>query len=185
MRQDPNIMMVGEIRDKETADIAIKSALTGHLLFSTLHTNDSPSTIMRLIDMGVDAVYVGSAVKIIIAQRLMRRICSKCKAPYAPTDDEIQKLRVTRQELEGQQVSKGAGCSVCNSSGYKGRIAIYEIMPITPEMADLIFSKADLNDITKQAEKDGMRTLRNVAMEKWRTGITTLEEVLVVTAEGD
>lgn len=185
MRQDPNIMMVGEIRDKETADIAIKSALTGHLLFSTLHTNDSPSTIMRLIDMGVDAVYVGSAVKIIIAQRLMRRICPKCKAPYTPTDDEIQKLRVTRKELEGTQVSKGAGCPTCNSSGYKGRVAIYEIMPITPEMADLIFAKADLNDITKQAEKDGMRTLRNVAMEKWRTGVTTLEEVLVVTAEGD
>jgi type IV pilus assembly protein PilB len=185
MRQDPNIMMVGEIRDKETADIAIKSALTGHLLFSTLHTNDSPSTIMRLIDMGVDAVYVGSAVKIIIAQRLMRRICSKCKAPYTPSDDEIQKLRVTRKELEDEQVSKGTGCPACNLSGYKGRVAIYEIMPITPEMSDLIFARADLNDITKQAEKDGMRTLRNVAMEKWRTGITTLEEVLVVTAEGD
>jgi len=185
LRQDPNIMMVGEIRDKETAEIAVKAALTGHLLFSTLHTNDSPSTIMRLIDMGIDPVYVGSAVKIIIAQRLMRRICSKCKQPYKPTEDELQKLRVDPKDLEGTQISKGVGCSNCNFSGYKGRVAIYEIMPITTQISDMIFAGADLNDLTKQAEKEGMRTLRNIALEKWRTGVTTLEEVLVVTAEGD
>ncbi len=185
LRQDPNIMMVGEIRDKETADIAIKAALTGHLLFSTLHTNDSPSTIMRLIDMGVDPIYVGSAVRIIIAQRLMRKVCGKCAKPYTPTDDEIQKSRITEEELKDAKFMKGEGCNTCSGSGYKGRQAIYEIMPMTQELADLVFDEADLNEIKKQASKDGMRTLRQMANEKWRNGITTVDEVIRVTSEGD
>jgi type IV pilus assembly protein PilB len=185
LRQDPNIMMVGEIRDKETANVAISAALTGHLLFSTLHTNDAPSTIMRLIDMGVDPIYVGSAVRIIIAQRLLRRVCKSCKKEYTPDEEELQKMQVTRKDLEGVKVYKGEGCPTCNGSGYKGRLAIYEIMPVTQDLADLIFKKADLNDLRTQAEKDGMRTLRNVAIEKWKSGITSSDEVISVTSQGD
>jgi type IV pilus assembly protein PilB len=184
LRQDPNIMMVGEIRDRETADIAIKAAMTGHLLFSTIHTNDSPSTIMRLVDMGVDPVYVGSAVKLIVAQRLMRRVCSGCKKPYTPTDEELQKMLLKPEDIEGATPMKGEGCGKCSGSGYKGRVAIYEIMPITQNIADLIFAKADLNVLTAAAEKEGMRTLRKVAIEKWRSGITSSEEVIAVTSEG-
>jgi type IV pilus assembly protein PilB len=185
LRQDPNIMMVGEIRDKETADIAISAAMTGHLLFSTLHTNDAPATIMRLIDMGVDPIYVGSSVRIIIAQRLLRKVCQNCKKEYTPDDDELQKLQVARKQLEGLKVYKGEGCPTCNGSGYKGRVAIYEIMPMTQELADMVFRRADLNELKAQAEKDGMRTLRNVAVEKWKNGITTADEVIRVTSEGE
>lgn len=185
LRQDPNIMMVGEIRDAETADIAIKAALTGHLLFSTLHTNDSPSTIMRLIDMGVDRIYVGSAVKLIIAQRLMKRNCKDCSKPYVPTDDELQRIRVERKLIDGWNILKGSGCPKCNGSGYKGRVAIYEIMAMTQALSDLIYAKADLNDLRAQAEADGMRSLRNVALEKWKNGITSLEEIISATSEGD
>jgi type IV pilus assembly protein PilB len=185
LRQDPNIMMVGEIRDKETADIAISAAMTGHLLFSTLHTNDAPATIMRLIDMGVDPIYVGSSVRIIIAQRLLRKVCQNCKKEYTPDDDELQKLQVARKQLEGLKVYKGEGCPTCNGSGYKGRVAIYEIMPMTQELADMVFRRADLNELKAQAEKDGMRTLRNVAGEKGKNGITTADEVIRVTSEGE
>ncbi len=185
LRQDPNIMMVGEIRDKETADIAIKAALTGHLLFSTLHTNDAPSTIMRLIDMGIDPIYVGSALRIVVAQRLMRKVCQKCKKEYVPDDDELQKLQITRDFIKNATLYVGEGCPACSGSGYKGRVAIYEIMPMTPELAELVFKRADLNEIRKQAEKDGMRTLRSVALEKWKNGITTSEEIIRVTAEAE
>jgi len=185
LRQDPNIMMVGEIRDKETADVAISAALTGHLLLSTLHTNDAPSTIMRLIDMGIDPIYVGSSVRIIIAQRLLRKICSKCKKPYTPNEDDLQKLQVSPADMKNMEVYIGEGCPACNGSGYKGRIAIYEIMPMTSKMADLVFAKADLNVISEQAHKDGMRTLREVALEKWKAGITTVEEVIRVTSIED
>ncbi len=185
LRQDPNIMMVGEIRDKETADIAIKAALTGHLLFSTLHTNDAPSTIMRLIDMGIDPIYVGSALRIVVAQRLMRKVCQKCKKEYIPDDDELQKLQITRDFIKGATLYVGEGCPTCSGSGYKGRVAIYEIMPMTSELAELVFKRADLNEIRKQAEKDGMRTLRSVALEKWKNGITTSEEIIRVTAEAE
>jgi len=185
LRQDPNIMMVGEIRDKETADIAIKAALTGHLLFSTLHTNDAPSTIMRLIDMGIDPIYVGSALRIVVAQRLMRKVCQKCKKEYIPDDDELQKLQITRDFIKDATLYIGEGCPACSGSGYKGRVAIYEIMPMTPAMSELVFKRADLNEIRKQAEKDGMRTLRSVALEKWKSGITTSEEIIRVTAEAE
>lgn len=185
LRQDPNIMMVGEIRDKETADIAIKAALTGHLLFSTLHTNDAPSTIIRLIDMGVDPVYVGSAVRLVVAQRLLRKICPNCKKEYRPTEDELQKIQVKQEQIEGLKVYNGEGCPNCNGSGYKGRVAIYEIMPITPTISDLVFRRANLNELTEQSIKEGMRTLRNVAIEKWKHGITTIDEIIRVTSEGE
>jgi type IV pilus assembly protein PilB len=185
LRQDPNIMMVGEIRDKETADIAIKAALTGHLLFSTLHTNDAPSTIIRLIDMGVDPVYVGSAVRLVVAQRLLRKICPNCKKEYKPNEDELQKIQIKQEQIEGHKVYFGEGCPNCNGSGYKGRVAIYEILPITPTISDLVFRRANLNELTEQAIKEGMRTLRSVAIEKWKNGITTVDEIIRVTSEGE
>ena len=181
LRQDPNIMMVGEIRDKETADIAIRAALTGHLLLSTLHTNDAPSTIMRLIDMGIDPIYVGSAVRIIIAQRLLRKICEKCKTLYVPTDDDLHILQLTDKNIEGIKFYHGKGCSVCKGSGYKGQTAIYEIMPMTTEISEMVFAKANINELKEQAIRDGMRTLRQVALEKWKSGITTHAEVIRIT----
>jgi len=183
LRQDPNIMMVGEIRDKETADIAIRAALTGHLLFSTLHTNDAPSTIMRLIDMGIDPIYVGSAVRLIVAQRLMRKICEKCKREYVPTEDDLQKIQLTKEDIKGITLYKGEGCPDCSGSGYRGRVAIYEILPMSPQLSDLVFRNADLSEIREQAKKEGMRTLREVAIEKWKSGVSTLEEIIRVTTE--
>jgi type IV pilus assembly protein PilB len=183
LRQDPNIIMVGEIRDKETADIAIQAALTGHLIFSTIHTNDAPSTIMRLIDMGVDPVYVGSALKLVVAQRLMRKVCTNCKKPFEPTDDDLQILQLKRADVEGARFFKGEGCPKCGGSGYKGRLAVYEIMKVDQKLSDLIFARADLNEIRIQAIKDGMRTLRTIALEKWKNGITSMEEVIMATSE--
>jgi type IV pilus assembly protein PilB len=183
LRQDPNIMMVGEIRDKETADIAIKAALTGHLLFSTIHTNDAPSTIMRLIDMGVDPVYVGSALKLVVAQRLMRKVCLNCRKVYEPTDDDLQKLMLKREDVKSSTIYVGEGCPKCGGSGDKGRLAIYEIMRMTQKMSDLVFANADLNRITEQAIKDGMRTLRMIALEKWKNGIVSMKEVISATSE--
>ncbi|MBP7792057.1 MAG: Flp pilus assembly complex ATPase component TadA [Candidatus Goldbacteria bacterium] len=184
LRQDPNIIMVGEIRDSETADIAIKAALTGHLLFSTLHTNDAPSTIIRLIDMGVDPVYVGSAVRLIVAQRLLRKICPNCKKEYEPNEDELQKIQIKREQIE-EKVYVGEGCPNCSGSGYKGRIAIYEILPMTQTISDMVFRRANLSELTEQAIKEGMRPLRSVAIEKWKHGITTIDEIIRVTTEGD
>jgi type IV pilus assembly protein PilB len=183
LRQDPNILMVGEIRDSETAEIAVKAALTGHLLFSTLHTNDAPSTIMRLVDMGIDPMYVGTAVLIVVAQRLVRRICVNCKAPYTPTVDELTRIMIKPEEIQGQNVCKGAGCEKCAGTGYKGRVALYEIMRITPTIAEKIFGGADLQELTAAAKAEGMNTLRELAIHKWKNGMTTVEEILRVTAD--
>ncbi len=181
LRQDPNVLMVGEIRDAETARTAVSAALTGHLLFSTLHTNDAPSTIARLIDIGIEAQYVGTAVRLICAQRLMRRVCADCKQPTTPTEEELKLVGITREEAAGGTFVKGLGCPKCNMSGYKGRQGIYEMMLNTPALAEGIFEGADTLGITKIAEEGGMRTLRNLALEKWKAGITTLEEVQRVT----
>jgi len=181
LRQDPNIMMVGEIRDKETARIAIQAALTGHLLFSTLHTNDAPSTIARLIDIGIEPAYVGTAVRLIVAQRLMRRICKDCSAPFTPTEEDLKKIEVSPELAEGGTFKKGAGCPKCNMTGYKGRVGIYEMLRNTKEMADQIFVSSDTNAIRAVAEAQGMRSLRTLAIEKWKLGLTTVEEVQRVT----
>jgi type II secretory ATPase GspE/PulE/Tfp pilus assembly ATPase PilB-like protein len=185
LRQDPNVMMVGEIRDKETATIAISAALTGHLLFSTLHTNDAPTTITRLIDIGIEPVYVATAVKLIVAQRLMRRVCQECKQPSPPTDEELKLIDLTASDVKEGNFVKGTGCPRCNLTGYRGRVAVYEIMPITTELQDLIYAKADAASIRKLAEGQGMRSLRNLAIEKWKAGTTTVEEILRVTMGGD
>ncbi len=182
LRQDPNIIMVGEIRDIETGGIAIKAALTGHLVLSTLHTNDAPSTITRMIDMGIEPFNVSSAVNLIVAQRLVRRICSNCKGEHQYSDDELKALGTTRNDWEGVTFYKGKGCDQCNSSGYKGRAGLYEVMALTPELRRQILKGASTAELQEQAVSDGMLTLRMDGIVKIRKGVTTLEEVVKETA---
>jgi type IV pilus assembly protein PilB len=184
LRQDPNIIMVGEIRDIETGGIAIKAALTGHLVLSTLHTNDAPSTITRMIDMGIEPFNVSSAVNLIVAQRLVRRICSGCKAEHVYAPEELKALGVTEKEWEGITFFKGKGCEQCNGSGYKGRAGLYEVMALSPELRRMILKGASTAELQAQAVSEGMLTLRMDGVVKIRKGVTTLEEVVKETAGG-
>ncbi len=181
LRQAPNIIMVGEIRDLETADIAINASLTGHLVFSTLHTNDAPSSVTRLIDMGVKPFLVASSVRAIMAQRLVRRICKNCAEPYQPTPDEIRLLNLSDEYLASATLMHGRGCSVCGGTGYKGRMGIYEILLLTEDMQYLIYSKETSSKIRAAARESGMRTLREDGLRKAAAGITTVSEVLAIT----
>lgn len=183
LRQDPNIIMIGEIRDLETGGIAIKAALTGHLVLSTLHTNDAPSTITRMIDMGIEAFNVSSAVNVVVAQRLVRRICSKCKAPATYTDEEVASVKTSPNWVEGTQMMKGTGCDTCNGTGYKGRAGIYEVMSLSPELRRLILRGGSVSELREQAVSEGMLTLRMDGIVKVQKGVTTLEEVVKETAE--
>ena len=185
LRQAPNIVMVGEIRDVETAEVAINAALTGHLVFSTLHTNDAPGAISRLVDMGVKPFLVATALRAVMAQRLLRRICTNCKAPYMPTPAEARLLGFTPEYLENHQFYKGKGCSKCGQTGYKGRIGIYEIFEISDEIARLIFANEPSTVIREAARRAGMRSLRDDAMRKAEAGISSLEEVIFVTLRDD
>jgi type IV pilus assembly protein PilB len=181
LRQDPDVIMVGEVRDYETAEIAIKASLTGHLVLSTLHTNDAPSTINRLLNMGVEPFLVASSVNIIAAQRLARRICTHC-AEITPINPEILvDIGVPAAEARHIEVKQGKGCSRCSNTGYKGRIALYEIMPISEAIRDCILNGASSAEIKRQAIKDGMMTLRASGIVRLKEGITTVEEVLRVT----
>ena len=181
LRQAPNIIMVGEIRDVETAEIAINAALTGHLVFSTLHTNDAPGAITRLVDMGVKPFLVATALRAVMAQRLLRRICPECKKPYTPSAAEIKMLRLSPEYLANHQFYKGTGCKKCGHTGYKGRIGIYEIFQITEDIARLVFANESSGVIHEAARRAGMRSLRDDAMRKAEAGISTLEEVIFVT----
>jgi type IV pilus assembly protein PilB len=182
LRQDPNIIMVGEIRDLETGGIAIKAALTGHLVLSTLHTNDAPSTVTRMLDMGLAAFNVASAVNLIVAQRLIRRICSGCKQEHSYSDDELSLLGMDPKELEGLTLHKGTGCDACDGSGYKGRAGLYEVMTVSPELRRMILKGSSTADLQKTAVEEGMLTLRMDGIMKLRRGVTTLEEVVKETA---
>jgi type IV pilus assembly protein PilB len=182
LRQDPNIIMIGEIRDLETGGIAIKAALTGHLVLSTLHTNDAPSTITRMIDMGIEAFNVASAVNLVVAQRLVRRICKDCKGPHKYTDVELQSLGTDLESLRALQFMKGSGCETCSGTGYKGRAGLYEVMSLSPELRRLILRGASVAELQDQAVADGMLTLRMDGMKKIERGVTTLEEVVKETA---
>jgi len=184
LRQDPNIIMVGEIRDLETGGIAIKAALTGHLVLSTLHTNDAPSTITRMIDMGIEPFNVASAVNLIAAQRLVRRICKECKQEHHYTPEELTALGLTEEDSAGITFYKGEGCDTCSGTGYKGRAGLYEIMAMSPELRRLILKDASVEDMKNQAVSDGMLTLRMDGMVKVKKGVTTLEEVVKETAAG-
>jgi len=180
LRQDPNIILVGEIRDYETAEIAVKAALTGHLVLSTLHTNDAPSTVSRMVNMGIEPFLVGTAVNLIQAQRLVRRVCSKCKLDVSaevPSKTLID-IGFTPDEVNDIKVMKGKGCATCNGTGYKGRVGLYEVMEITEGIRDLIMVGATAVEIKRKALEEGMLTLRQSGLEKIRNGVTTVEEVL-------
>jgi len=182
LRQDPNIIMIGEIRDLETGGIAIKAALTGHLVLSTLHTNDAPSTITRMIDMGIEAFNVASAVNLVVAQRLVRRICKDCKGPHKYTDEQLSPLGTDLETLRAIPFMKGTGCDTCSGTGYKGRAGLYEVMAMSPELRRMILRGASVSDMQEQAVIEGMLTLRMDGMKKVERGVTTLEEVVKETA---
>src|SRR5580692_4213336 len=178
LRQDPNIILVGEIRDFETAEIAIKAALTGHLVLSTLHTNDAPSTISRLMNMGIEPFLVATSVNLICAQRLVRRICVGCKEPMQITPEALVEAGYTPEEAQVTTVQHGRGCGTCNNTGYKGRVGLYEVMEITDELRELILVGASALELKKKAIELGMITLRRSGLTKCALGQTTLEEVV-------
>ena len=183
LRQDPDIIMVGEIRDFETAQIAIQAALTGHLVMSTVHTNDAPGTITRLIDMGIEPFLITSSVLLILAQRLARKICTECKEPIQVNPKMLLGLGVPKNEINGFSVYKGKGCSICSNTGYKGRIGLYEVMPLWDELKELVLSRASVLEIKQEAIRLGMKTLRRAGIEKIAEGMTTIEEVLRTTMD--
>jgi len=178
LRQDPNIVLVGEIRDFETAEIAIKAALTGHLVLSTLHTNDAPSTISRLMNMGIEPFLVATSVNLIQAQRLIRRICKDCKHEHQTPVEALVEVGLKAEEARALKTYKGKGCATCNNTGYKGRIGLYEVMEITDEIRELILIGASSLELRKKAIDDGMITLRESGLFKIRAGLTTVEEVV-------
>jgi type IV pilus assembly protein PilB len=183
LRQDPDIIMVGEIRDFETAQIAVQAALTGHLVLSTVHTNDAPGTITRLIDMGIEPFLISSAVILILAQRLVRKICMDCREPIKAHPQLLIDLGIAPDEVKSFPVFKGKGCSICNNTGYKGRIGLYEVMPMKEEIKELILSRASTSEIKKEAIRLGMKTLRQSGIMKIREGVTTIEEIFRSTIE--
>jgi type IV pilus assembly protein PilB len=178
LRQDPDIMLIGEMRDFETVDIAIKAALTGHLVFSTVHTNDAASTVMRLINMNVEPFLIADSVILVVAQRLVRRLCQKCKVPHKLPVKALTDMGFTSEEAETVQVWKQGGCDHCNSTGYKGRVGLFEVMPIDDEIREMILVKAQSREIKKKALEKGMTTLRRSGLIKIKNGVTSIEEVL-------
>ncbi len=182
LRQDPDIIMVGEIRDGETADIAIKAALTGHLVFSTLHTNDAPSTISRLLDMGVPGYLVAASTKLIMAQRMVRKICSFCKKEVSVTDQMLETFQLSKEEAGDFKMYEGKGCGQCNNTGYSGRTGLFEVMPISPAIDKMIVEGNSTVDIREQAVSEGMISLRTAGLDKIKKGITTLEEIVAETS---
>lgn len=182
LRQDPDIIMVGEIRDSETAEIAIRAALTGHLVFSTLHTNDAPSSILRLVDMGIPNYLVAGSTRLIMAQRMTRKICQICKEEHKLTDEQITALNVPDEMLKDIKAYRGAGCNECNNTGMSGRTGVYEVMPISHKIEQMILANAPESDLREQAVKEGMLTLRMAAVEKMKSGIIPVEELFAITS---
>lgn len=183
LRQDPDVIMVGEIRDFETGEIAVKAALTGHLVLSTLHTNDAPSTIARLINMGIEPLMVSASVVLVVAQRLARKICTHCKEVEKVSETALIKAGIPAEEAKDVTCHIGLGCSECNNSGYKGRVALYEVMAVKDELKELILQGASAVELKKEAIRLGMATLRQSGLAKMRDGVTSLEEILRVTFE--
>jgi len=183
LRQDPDIIMVGEIRDLETAEMGIKAALTGHLVLSTLHTNDAPTTINRLLDMGVEPFLASSSVIIVVAQRLVRVICPDCKEPVDVPPDALLDLGVPEEEIYDFTCYRGRGCSNCSNIGYRGRLALFEVMVMDEEIKELTLRRAPANEIKKAAIQAGMKTLRQSGITKIKQGVTTIEEALRVTVD--
>jgi general secretion pathway protein E/type IV pilus assembly protein PilB len=185
LRQAPNIVMIGEIRDLETAEIAINAALTGHMVFSTLHTNDSVSAVTRLVDIGVKPFLVSAALRGALAQRLVRRVCQSCAKPYKPTAKELYTIGMTEQDIAGATPMKGAGCAKCGERGYKGRRGVFELFVITEEIQEMVYSGATLVDLRRKAREAGMRTMREDGQRKVASGMTTIEEVMGATVADD
>ncbi|MDG2083588.1 MAG: ATPase, T2SS/T4P/T4SS family [Planctomycetota bacterium] len=181
LRQDPDKILVGEIRDLETAQIAVEASLTGHIVFSTLHTNDAPSSVIRLVDLGIEAFLLTATVEAVVAQRLVRRVCSECKEEFEPTDEVLMELELTRSDVQGRTFFYGKGCKVCNGSGYKGRIALFEIMMMSDRLRDLIMDGASTQEIQNAAREEGMQTLRDAGLIHIYDGVTTIEEVVKET----
>jgi type IV pilus assembly protein PilB len=178
LRQDPDIIMVGEIRDLEVGEIAVEAALTGHLVLSTLHTNDAPATITRLLNMGIEPFLVVAALNVIVAQRLCRKICINCREERKSTPEELISVGFAPASAEKIKIYHGKGCEACNDTGYKGRLAIYEVLMITPKVRELILRNGSNDDLKKQAIRDGMKTLRMSALTKVAQGLTTIEEAV-------
>jgi type IV pilus assembly protein PilB len=178
LRQDPDTILVGEIRDLETAQIAIQASLTGHLVFSTLHTNDAPSTILRLVDLGVENFLLTATIEAIVAQRLVRRICSGCKEEYMPGEEQLMELELLPSDVEGRSFYRGRGCDACHNSGYKGRLAIFEIMQLDDTMREMIMSQSSTANLRAEARRRGMRTLRESGLLSIYEGQTTIDEVV-------
>jgi type IV pilus assembly protein PilB len=178
LRQDPNIILVGEIRDFETAEIAVKAALTGHLVLSTLHTNDAPSTISRLMNMGIEPFLVATSVNLICAQRLVRKICQNCKETVEVPEPVMLDAGYAPEEFATVKISVGKGCGTCNKTGYKGRVGLYEVMEINDELRELILVGASALELKKKAIDQGMLTLRRSGLTKAAAGFTTLEEIV-------
>jgi type II secretory ATPase GspE/PulE/Tfp pilus assembly ATPase PilB-like protein len=181
LRQDPDIILVGEIRDLETTRMALQAAMTGHLVLSTIHTNDAAATVARLLDLGVEAYLLPASLRAVLAQRLVRRICANCREEYTLSEKEIVEFDLTDWPYRHEPLIRGRGCELCNQSGYHGRAGIYEIMWITPEIGKLVAETASIAAIHEQAVADGMVPMRNYGLEKVRAGITTIEEIVRVT----
>ncbi len=183
LRQDPDVLLIGEIRDEETADIAVKFSLTGHLVFSTVHANDAAATITRLLDIGIKPFLVGSCLNLVMAQRLVRTICSECKEPYAPTKEELDMIGLDKSKLKGNELYQGKGCSHCRNTGYHGRTGIFELIPMSREIRGLVFENANEDVIHQKALDEGMVTLRDSGVRKILAGETTIAEILRSTVE--
>lgn len=181
LRQDPDIILVGEVRDLETAEIAAQASLTGHLVFTTLHTNDAPSSVARLLDLGVEPFLITATVEGVVAQRLARRICLNCKTAFEPDEAQLKELNLTEEEIAGRPIYYGRGCSKCNGTGYRGRIALFEIMMFNEEIRDLIMNRASTNVLRVAAQKGGMRPLRENGLQAMFDGITTIDEIVKET----
>lgn len=178
LRHDPDVILVGEIRDRETAQISIEASLTGHLVFSTLHTNDAPSAVTRLVDIGIEPFLLAATIEGIVAQRLVRRICPDCKVFYEPTEDILLELQLTRDEVAGKKFAMGEGCEQCHGSGYRGRCGIFEILDVTPRIRDAILQQGATRELSRLARETGMRTLRDEGLLAIFDGITTVEEIV-------
>jgi len=181
LRQDPDVIMVGEIRDYETAEIAVKAALTGHLVLSTLHTNDAPGTISRLLNMGVEPFLVAASCNVILAQRLARRVCQQCKEVVAVPPAGLISVGFSPEEAKTLKVYKGKGCMTCSDTGYKGRVALYEVMIIKDNIKEAVLQGASSMELRELGRRNGMKTLREAGLEKIREGMTSVEEILRVT----
>jgi type IV pilus assembly protein PilB len=185
LRQDPDIILVGETRDLETAQIAVQASLTGHLVFTTLHTNDAPSSIARLLDLGLEPFLVTATIEGIVAQRLVRKVCTRCKQTYTPTEEELMQLQLLPEDLEGRRLYRGPGCDFCNQSGYKGRMGLFEIMVLDDELRELIMQNASTQLLRAEARKRGMRTLRQSGLLAMFDGMTSLDEIVRSTVVED